>query len=222
VCSSDLSAKSLLRVAPDNPSAKLALRKAEFESFKARAEAEITNKDYTLSLSWLDSALIRFPGHVRCLELKNLCHAAIGKTATAAAAPPLKPAAPSREILKQVQTLYNRAQADFNRGNLVQAIASWEEVERLVPGFNAVREYLLKAYRFVGIDLYGQNRLTEALEIWEKALKIAPDNAEIAAYARRTRGEIEKLKEVLGHTPAQVVGGVLLGTAIALTVWYLW
>ncbi len=34
--------------------------------------------------------------------------------------------------------------------------------------------------------------------------------------------EIEKLKEVLGHTPAQVVGGVILGVAIALTVWYVW
>lgn len=34
--------------------------------------------------------------------------------------------------------------------------------------------------------------------------------------------EIEKLKEVLGHTPAQVVGGVLLGVAVALTLWGLW
>ena len=34
--------------------------------------------------------------------------------------------------------------------------------------------------------------------------------------------EIEKLKEVLGHTPAQVVGGVALGIAIALIVWYVW
>lgn len=34
--------------------------------------------------------------------------------------------------------------------------------------------------------------------------------------------EIEKLKEVLGHTPAQVVVGVLLGIAVALTVWYIW
>lgn len=30
--------------------------------------------------------------------------------------------------------------------------------------------------------------------------------------------EIDKLKEVLGHTPPQVVGGVLLGLAVALVV----
>jgi acid phosphatase family membrane protein YuiD len=34
--------------------------------------------------------------------------------------------------------------------------------------------------------------------------------------------EVEKLKEVLGHTPLQVVGGVLLGIAIAIILWYVW
>jgi len=34
--------------------------------------------------------------------------------------------------------------------------------------------------------------------------------------------EMEQLKEVLGHTPAQVVGGVILGTIVALTLWYVW
>lgn len=34
--------------------------------------------------------------------------------------------------------------------------------------------------------------------------------------------EIEQLKEVLGHTPAQVVGGVILGMIVALTLWYVW
>lgn len=32
----------------------------------------------------------------------------------------------------------------------------------------------------------------------------------------------EKLKEVLGHTPIEVIGGVLLGVAIALGLWALW
>ncbi len=34
--------------------------------------------------------------------------------------------------------------------------------------------------------------------------------------------EIEKLKEVLGHTPAQVFGGIFLGVVVALVVWYSW
>lgn len=32
----------------------------------------------------------------------------------------------------------------------------------------------------------------------------------------------ERLKEVLGHTPIEVIAGVLLGLSIALTLWVLW
>lgn len=34
--------------------------------------------------------------------------------------------------------------------------------------------------------------------------------------------EIDKLKEVLGHTPPQVVGGVILGILVAFIVWGSW
>lgn len=34
--------------------------------------------------------------------------------------------------------------------------------------------------------------------------------------------EMDKLKEVLGHTPAQVIAGIILGTIVALTLWYVW
>jgi len=189
-------AQSLHRMAPENPLVKLALKKGEFEFFKARAESELSHQEYGQSKAWLDSALLRFPGHARCLELQQICRTEIRKSQTTALAPVAKPASVSREISKRTESLYDRARGAFNRGELTQAITAWEEVERLVPGFQSVREYLLKAYRFVGVDLYGQNRLREALVVWEKALKLAPDNAEIAAYARRTRNEIEKLKEL--------------------------
>jgi len=32
----------------------------------------------------------------------------------------------------------------------------------------------------------------------------------------------ERLKEVLGHTPRQVVAGVVLGTVISITFWLIW
>ncbi|TFG94680.1 MAG: divergent PAP2 family protein [Calditrichales bacterium] len=34
--------------------------------------------------------------------------------------------------------------------------------------------------------------------------------------------EIDKLKVVLGHTPLQVVGGVILGVFVALIIWGIW
>ncbi len=189
-------AQSLHNMAPDNALAQVALKKAEFECFKATAEKEMVNREYQRSIDLLDSALVRFPGQARCLELQKTCRNEIQNLQSGLKMPTVKAVALSRDVLKQVQHSYDQAQTAFNRGDLSQAIEAWEEVERLAPGYQSVREYLLKAYRFVGVDLYGQNRLREALTIWEKALKVAPNNSEIAAYARRTRNEIEKLKEL--------------------------
>lgn len=187
-------AQSVHLMVPGHPLAKLALKKAEFEYFKGQAEAQISAKEYRLSLVSLDSALLRFPGHARCLELSQICRAEIRKEQTVATAAVVAPATLSREVLKQVQHLYDQAQTAFSSGDLTKAIGQWEEVDRLAPGYKSVREYLLKACRLVGVDLYGQNRLNEALVMWEKALRVAPNNPEIAAYARRTRTEIDKLK----------------------------
>ncbi|MEW6051764.1 MAG: hypothetical protein AB1644_11995 [Candidatus Zixiibacteriota bacterium] len=189
-------AQSLDRMAPDNPAVRLSLRKAEFESFRSSAETELANRQYVASLAALDSALARFPGHGRCLELQQQCQVALKQSQMPEVAKAPVSAPLSRDLQKQVQGMYERAQHAFGRGDLHQAIAEWEEVQRLAPGYQSVREYLVKAYRFVGVDLYSRNRLTEALEIWKKALAIAPDNAEIAAYARRTQNEIDKLKEL--------------------------
>jgi acid phosphatase family membrane protein YuiD len=34
--------------------------------------------------------------------------------------------------------------------------------------------------------------------------------------------EIDKLKVVMGHTPAQVVGGIILGILVSLVTWWIW
>ncbi len=187
-------ARSLNSVLGQYPQAQTSLKKAEFEYYRAEAEKELSARAYAQSLVLLDSALVRLPGHSRCLELQKICRAEIRSTQLTSKIATSSAPALSREVLKQVHNTYGKAQDAFNRGELTQAIANWEEVEHLAPGYQSVREYLLRAYRFVGIDLYGQNRLSEALQIWDKALKIAPENSEIAAYARRTRNEIEKLK----------------------------
>lgn len=187
-------ARSLYSVSGQSPHVQITLRKAEFEYYKARAEKELLSREYARCMALLDSALVRFPGHSRCLELQSICRADMRAAQSASTVAVPATLNLSRDVLKQVQHSYEKAQSAFGRGDLSQAIVNWEEVERRAPGYQSVREYLLKAYRFVGIDLYGQDRLHEALQIWEKALKIAPDNSEITAYARRTRNEIEKLK----------------------------
>ena len=60
----------------------------------------------------------------------------------------------------------------------------------------SVRDYLVDAYKFLGVELYTENRLSEALDVWQKAARLAPDSTEIAGYIKRTRHEISKLEEI--------------------------
>jgi tetratricopeptide (TPR) repeat protein len=189
-------ARTVNHMIPNNSLAQQALKKAEYESFKVQAEAEMARQEYQVSIELFDSALTRFPGQKRCLELKQQCRQAAERSHALTVSSETAPAPLSREIQKQVKDTYEKAQNAFNRGDLKQAMTAWEEVDRLAPGYQSVREYLVKVYRFVGVDLYSKNLMKEALEIWQKALIIAPGNSEIAAYARRTQNEIEKLKEL--------------------------
>ena len=92
--------------------------------------------------------------------------------------------------------LRDSARRYFEDGNLSQAIIHWEKVERLAPDYASVREYLVNAYKFVGVELYSQNKLQEAVDTWQKALRLQPGNDEIARYIRRTENEIRKLHEL--------------------------
>jgi tetratricopeptide (TPR) repeat protein len=59
-----------------------------------------------------------------------------------------------------------------------------------------VRDYLVEAYKFLGVELYTQDRLEDAVETWKKAADLDPDSGEIANYIRRTEAEISRLQEI--------------------------
>jgi len=184
--------RTLEEMAPDNPLVAAAIKKVRFDSWRERAAQAYERGNYAAALAAVDSALRLFPNHQGCLELRERYQrpsAPAMPTVVAAKAMPL-----SHELQKEVDAAYRQAQAAFTRGDLPAAVAGWETVERLAPGYQSVREYLVNSYKFLGVELYGQNRLPEALEAWRKAAALAPGNAEIAAYVKRTENEIQKLK----------------------------
>ncbi|MDD4050358.1 MAG: hypothetical protein PHR28_00485 [candidate division Zixibacteria bacterium] len=184
--------RTLDEVAPNNPLVALAVRKVNFDSWRNSAGAAYDLGDYAAALSSIDSALTLFPGHQWCLDFREKCRQTLHP---ASAATVVSKAAPlSHELQKEVDGAYRQAQAAFTGGDLPGAIAGWEKVERLAPGYQSVRDYLVNSYKFLGVELYGQNRLPEALDVWRKAAALAPRNAEIAAYVKRTENEIQKLK----------------------------
>jgi len=184
--------RTLDEVAPNNPLVALAVKKVRFDSWRADATEAYDQGNYPAALSSIDSALALFPGHQWCLDFREKCQQTFHSVTTPTVASGAAPL--SRELQKEVETSYRTAQAAFTQGDLHRAIAGWETVERLAPGYQSVRDYLVNSYKFLGVELYGQNRLPEALEIWRKAAALAPQNAEIAAYVKRTENEIQKLK----------------------------
>ena len=112
--------------------------------------------------------------------------------------PASQPAQPelSQEQLKEVKETYAEGRKFFEAGHLKEAITHWEKVENLSPNYMSVREYLVNAYKYVGVEMYGRNQLPQAVEIWKKAAILDPANAEIANYIKRTENEIIRLQEL--------------------------
>jgi tetratricopeptide (TPR) repeat protein len=189
--------RALSAVAEDDGRIKLAMRKAEFGRYCEQAEAAYSLAEYDKANAALDSALDLFPEHPRCLSLRGKIDQALARAP--AATPVGEEAAPeplSEELRGEIEATYKSGQDLFERGNLPEAVAQWEKVERLAPGYMSVREYLVNAYKFLGVELYTQSQLEEAVAIWKKAARLDPDSSEIANYIKRTEGEIATLEEL--------------------------
>ncbi len=188
---------NLCKLDPDDERVVQARLKAEFEQWRAIASAAYDSKDYESAQVALDSALALFPGHRWCLDLQKQ----IRNRLKAPSPQPVKespvPVQPlSPELQKEIALAYKTAQKLFKKGELAKAIEHWEKVERLAPNYQMVRKYLVNAYKYVGVEAYGHNKLQQAIAAWKKAMQLDPQNSEIRNYLTRTETEIQKLKEL--------------------------
>lgn len=190
--------RTLVEFAPEHSGVRLASKRVEFERLRNVAMTAYAREDLPVTLAVLDSALALFPGHQWWLDF----HARIEKDMTKRKKEIIVEATPapaitlSGEIKKEVDEAYWTAQSHFKKGDLKEAIQYWEKVERLAPDYLSVREYLVNAYKFVGVELYSQNQLQEAINVWRQAARLDPDNEEITKYINRTENEIRKLEEL--------------------------
>jgi tetratricopeptide (TPR) repeat protein len=190
-------ARTLKQAAGADSRTGLTVKKAEFGYWQDVAEAAFARADYQTAVSSVDSALARFPEHPRSLSLRGQIDRRLRKVEAAHVATREEPAEPlSEELLREVEQTYESGQRLFEQGHLEKAVSRWERVERLAPNYKSVREYLVNAYKFFGVELYTQNELEQAVEIWKKASALAPDNNEIVNYIQRTENEIAKLQEL--------------------------
>lgn len=188
--------QALTQIAPKDPTVQSARTRTRFEWWRSRASAASADGDGPAALAALDSALQLYPGHQWCMDMRARTEASLAKPRVSAPVEAAGPAQLSAELEARVKVLYSDAAEAFERGDLNTAIEDWQEVERLAPDYASVRSYLVRAYKFVGVELYGQDELDLALDAWGKAAELEPHNDEITGYMRRAKNELRKLREL--------------------------
>ncbi len=188
-------ARGLEKFASDYPEVKSVVLRARVDYWKNLISTAYIDGDLASCGILVDSAATLFPGNKWFSDFGE--RLAAGRAKEMSNMPPPKN---QMELSPQMQTqmanMYRQAQEDFKNGNLNSAISKWEEIERLCPGYSSVRSYLVNAYKFMGVELYGKNQMNDAIAIWSKAILLDPNNSEINNYIKRTQGEIQKLKEM--------------------------
>lgn len=190
-------AQSLIQIVPGNDIAAGLLRRAEFGVLSERGDRAFASANYDQALDIVDKAEKLFPEHQWCLSMRKRIAEIKSKAATrtVVSAPEIRQPL-SDNVRKEVEGLYRDGQAAFDKGKFEDAIESWERIEILAPDYNQVRQYLVEAYKFLGVEHYGNNELDRALNLWRRAMELEPGNQEIISYIKRTEAEITKIREL--------------------------
>jgi tetratricopeptide (TPR) repeat protein len=172
----------LVEVAPEEEQTRLAAIQLEMVRWRRALDQEQANRD---------EEIVPVPTPVVTTTVDTTAEGRIDTSASAPVAEAL-----SSEMRKEVEQHYIRAQTAFSNGDLDLAIKHWEQVEKLAPDYESARQFLVRAYKFVGVELYAQKRRDEAVTVWKKASRLAPDDLEVRDYIDHTEVEIQKLKKL--------------------------
>jgi tetratricopeptide (TPR) repeat protein len=126
-------------------------------------------------------------------------HEAERATAAAAAASEtlaVTETAPPRTSDKMLDQQYRAGIEAFNAGDFEGATGHFLKIWTVQPDYTNVSELLTKAYLFVGMGYYSDGKYAEAIEAWQKALTVDPDNSKAKRYLSKAHEEMQKLSGV--------------------------
>ncbi len=118
-------------------------------------------------------------------------------------------------VKKLVDKYYVKGVEYYNKGEWMNAYENFKNVAEVDVNYKDTKKYLilidkkikltgdLKEYFSKGVELYVNRKYEDALEVFNKALKIAPDNAMIKTYINKTKAQIAKVSGGKKITPEQ-------------------
>jgi tetratricopeptide (TPR) repeat protein len=98
------------------------------------------------------------------------------------------PVPPSQEVLDR----YEEGIRLYRTGDMMAAMQAWEEVARKAPHHQDVDSYLLRVYRVAGLERYTEGRLRDAVDIWQKALQLDPENRQLSRYLNQAQTKLKR------------------------------
>jgi tetratricopeptide (TPR) repeat protein len=205
--------EEVLRIAPATPLAKeyadkcrLSIRETVRQS-RAVAAERAKNGDYEGAMAALEPALEHRPND-QAIRREMASYKKLKAQSDAATTWPTSEAEPPESELsrpgpvsdKALDQLYRKGMASFNAGRFDEAIRSLITVWTAQPDYYNVGDLLTKAYLFVGMGFYSENKYEQAIDAWQKALTIDPSNSKAKRYLSKAHEELQRLGGVYrGH-----------------------
>ncbi len=105
---------------------------------------------------------------------------------------------PTAEQLRQAARAYQEGVEAMTQNRLEVAARLFETVHESVPRYKDIAARLRQAYLFLGMEHYTEGEPEEAIQVWTKVLEIDPQDEKALAYIRKTKQELEKIRELPG------------------------
>jgi hypothetical protein len=102
------------------------------------------------------------------------------------------------EERRELQQKYQEGLAAFSKGDFDAAIRNWHAVWFVDPEMENISGYLIKAYLFQCVELYGRGQYDEALDRCKRVLEIDPTNEKALRYLDRIEEEKLELEQIEG------------------------
>ena len=116
---------------------------------------------------------------------------------TVSPSPQLAAASLTPERRAEVADLYRRGMTAAESGRRDDAVRYWELVWSAVPDYQQVADHLKREYLVMGMESFATNDVDGAVQQWEKALAVDPEDARTRGYLARAyeqRARIDKIR----------------------------
>lgn len=128
----------------------------------------------------------------RCRAAAAAPQPVVTAPAAAATAPPVLSEARRRELAD----LYQRGVRAHEGGRTQEAIQFWELVWTADAGFPGVRDHLLQEYLTLGMEEFANGHLRAAVEHWDRATRVAPDDQRARGYLDRAHAQLQQMERI--------------------------